>query len=114
MPDPEEIRTRLDSIKDPCSVVQSTPMGLDEMGLVKSVEVDEDGCVDIELRLTSPFCEMVAFMQQEAIKEVGAMDGVREVRVRHDSGFDWDHDLIKPPARQRRELRLHALRTTHG
>lgn len=106
----QEIRRRLDDIKDPCSVAQSIPTGLDEMGLVKSVEVDRDGRVDIELRLTSPFCEMLPFMQQEAARRVGLVEGVTAVHVCHDAGLDWDHDLMAPAARERRERRLRVLR----
>jgi len=105
-----EILRVLDEIHDPCSVSMSMPMGLDEMGLVKEVRVTPAGHVDITLRLTSPFCEMVPFMKGEAISRVAALDGVTRVEVRHDSGLDWDHDLIAPRAQERRRRRLGALR----
>lgn len=105
-----EVRDVLDQIKDPCSVAACIPMGLSEMGLIKTVQVDPDGSVDIELRLTSPFCEMIAFMRNEAMAKVGALPGVTGVTVRHDSGFDWDHDLIAPAAQARRQARMDMLR----
>jgi metal-sulfur cluster biosynthetic enzyme len=105
----EEIRRVLDDIQDPCSVANGTPMGLDEMGIVKAVEVGGDGTVEVTFRLTSPFCEMVAFMRQETIAKVGRMPGVTRVEVAHDSGLDWDHDLIAPAAQARRQRRLDAL-----
>lgn len=104
-----DVRSVLDQIKDPCSVAACVPMGLSEMGLIKTVEVGPDGCVDIELRLTSPFCEMIAFMKNEAEARVGALPGVTGVTVRHDTGFDWDHELIAPAAQARRQARLNAL-----
>jgi metal-sulfur cluster biosynthetic enzyme len=105
-----EVRGVLDQIKDPCSVAACVPMGLSEMGLIKTVRIDPDGSVAIELRLTSPFCEMIAFMKNEAIAKVGALRGVTGVTVRHDSGFDWDHDMIAPEAQARRQARLNMLR----
>lgn len=108
----DEIRRTLDGIHDPCSVAASVPMGLDEMGLVERVEVSDSGQVTIHLRLTSPFCEMVPFMKSEAIRRVGSLPGVSAVTVGHDSGLDWDHDMIAPAARRRRELRLSVIRRT--
>ena len=108
-PTESDVRLLLDEIKDPCSVAASVPMGLSEMGLVKSVAIEPDGRVGIELRLTSPVCEMVAYMRNEALARISQLPGVTDVRVTHDSGLDWDHDLIAPEAQERRRLRLDAL-----
>lgn len=105
----DEVRRLLDEIKDPCSIAASVPMGLDEMGIVKSVSVAPTGRVDVELRLTSPFCEMVAYMKTEAERKLGELPGVTDVCVRHDAGLDWDHDMIAPAAQARRRRRLLAL-----
>jgi metal-sulfur cluster biosynthetic enzyme len=84
-------------------------MGLNEMGIVKSISISSAGHVDIQLRLTSPFCEMIAYMSKEAIAKVGRLEGVSAVSVGHDSGLDWDHDMIAPEAQVRRRRRLHLL-----
>jgi metal-sulfur cluster biosynthetic enzyme len=111
--DETEVRRILDEIKDPCSVAASVPMGLDEMGIVKSVAIDGNGRVSVELRLTSPFCEMISFMRNEALAKIGNLPGVRSVAVTHDSGLDWDHDLIAPAAQARRQRRLDRMRDIH-
>jgi len=102
----KQVLACLDEIQDPCSVVNGTPMGLVEMGLVGSVDVSGNGDVDICLRLTSPFCEMIGFMKSEAISKIAALGGAGSVNVRCDSGFDWSPDLMSPAARRRRERRL--------
>lgn len=107
----KRIRALLDEIKDPCSVAASVPMGLGEMGIVKEVRIASDGKVDIELRLTSPFCEMISYMTKEALAKVGSLPAVTGVTVRHDSGLEWDHDMIAPEAQARRRHRLLMLRT---
>lgn len=106
-----EIHAALDDIKDPCSVAASVPMGLGEMGLVKAVEITGEGHVSIEFRLTSPFCEMIAYFKNEAIAKVGRIRNVSSVSVTHDSGLDWTPDFIAPAARARRQRRLDQL---HG
>lgn len=113
LPTEQDVRRCLDDIHDPCSVAAAVPMGLSEMGLVESVAIADSGAVQIGLRLTSPFCEMVPFMQKEAVKRVSALDGVTAVDVHHDAGLDWDHDLIAPAARARRDRRLQVMRRAH-
>lgn len=105
----EDVRGVLDGIHDPCSVAAGVPMGLDEMGIVKTIAVSDEGEVAVTFRLTSPFCEMVAFMRQETIARVSELPGVSAVVVDHDNGLDWDHDLIAPAAQARRRARLDSL-----
>lgn len=106
-----QIREAIDEIKDPCSVAASVPMGLVEMGLVESVGISVHGQVQVQLRLTSPFCEMVAYMMRETVARVSALPGVTSVSVTHDSGLEWDHQMIAPEAQARRSERLSKLRT---
>jgi len=105
----QRIRARLDQVKDPCSVTAGTPMGLDEMGLVRSVDVSDDGEVSVVLRLTSPFCEMIGFLKSSAIGEIEQLPGVASVTVESDSGFDWSPEDMAPHLQQRRSDRLSAV-----
>ncbi|AWK76259.1 hypothetical protein CBI38_32845 (plasmid) [Rhodococcus oxybenzonivorans] len=104
-----EIHRVLDEIQDPCSVSMSLSMGLGEMGLIEDVNVTSTGRVEIILRLTSPFCEFVPFMQGEALRKVRELEGVSEVVVTHDDGLNWDDDLMAPEAQKRRQRRLEAM-----
>lgn len=106
----ERILERLDEVKDPCSVTAGEPMGLAEMGLVKSTDVSDDGDVSLVLRLTSPFCEMIGFLTSQAEEKVGGLPGVRSVRVATDSGFDWSPEDMSPEMQHRRQARLSAVR----
>lgn len=102
----EDVYRLLDEIHDPCSVATSNPMGLVEMGIIKHVEISDDGDVRVDLRLTSPFCEMISYLQGEAMQRIGTIDGVASCQVTRDSGLEWDHDMMSPAAQQRRQLRL--------
>ena len=113
MPEPglrAAVLGQLDLIQDPCSVASGVPMGLTEMGLVGGVNIAPDGRVHIDLRLTSPFCHMIPFMQSEAVRLVGALPGVTAVTVAGDQGLDWSPEMISPEAQERRRLRLDATR----
>ncbi len=100
------ILTELDQIKDPCSLASGVPMGLDEMGLVDTVEIGDDGRVDIRLRLTSPFCHMIGFFHVEAKRRIMGLSGVTDVHVSADTGLDWSPSRISPAAQARRAANL--------
>jgi metal-sulfur cluster biosynthetic enzyme len=106
----ERILGRLDEIKDPCSVATGSPMGLAEMGLVKSVAISDDGEVDVVLRLTSPFCEMIGFLKSSAIEKIADLPAVATVSVESDSGFDWSPEDMAPHLQQQRQERLASYR----
>jgi metal-sulfur cluster biosynthetic enzyme len=105
-----EIHRVLDGIIDPCSVSHGVPMGIDEMGLVRSVEIDDDGHVVVDMRLTSPCCLMVGHFVNETKERVGALPGVRSVELRHDTGMEWTPSMIAPAAEARRQLALRVVR----
>lgn len=96
------IRTSLDEIKDPCSLAAGTPLGLDEMGLVKSVSIGPQGDVEVALRLTSPFCHMIGFFKTEATRRIEAIGEFRSVNIRADNGLDWSPSDMSPAARTKR------------
>jgi metal-sulfur cluster biosynthetic enzyme len=102
------IRRELEGIGDPCSVAAGTPMGLESMGLIKAVDVDPDGNVVVDLRLTSPCCLNVGYFDVEIRKAAEAVDGVRSVSVRRDIGLDWRPEMMSEDAKRRRRAKLAA------
>ena len=103
-----EIRACLREIKDPCSVATGHPLHLEEMGLVRSVEVDHAaGRATIDLRLTSPTCVMVGYFVTEIEKLVrDALPEITDVEVRFDHGFDWTPDMMSEDVKRARAERF--------
>lgn len=85
-----------------------TPLGLDEMGLVRDVIIAANGDVTIDLRLTSPFCHMIGFFQQEATRRVQAICGAERVTLKADNGLDWSPTLMSVAAKAKRAVHLAA------
>jgi metal-sulfur cluster biosynthetic enzyme len=108
----DEVMRVLDEIKDPCSVGFGDPMGLVEMGLVRSVDVSPAGEVTVCLRLTSPFCEMISFFKNTAVDRIRSLPSVEAVDVEADSGFDWSPEYMSPARQEQRRQRLAALRAS--
>lgn len=107
-PSPLAVRKRLDGIVDPCSEARGTDISIVEMGLLKSIEVD-DGTVHVELRITSPSCMMVGYFIEQAEDRVGNLPGVEEVTLETDAGLSWREDMMSEGAKERRRRYQEAL-----
>ncbi len=93
------IRAELNQILDPCSVVAGAPAGIDEMGLVRGLSLNEaPGGVAIEVRIgvTEPGCMMGASFAIKARERLEALAGVAAVDVQLDHRADWDPADIDP------------------
>lgn len=101
-----EVRRRLNSIGDPCSVANGVPMGVEEMGLVQSVDLDAAGNVIVKLRLTSPTCHMVGYFSVEMTDRLLEIPGIRSVEVVTDHGLDWSPEFMSDDAKRRRKAAL--------
>lgn len=110
----EQIYDRLRLIVDPCSAATTTPMNLVEMGLVRDVRISADmSQVDVDLRLTSPQCLMIAYMTKNARRLIADLPGVTTVEVHADNGLDWLPSYIEPEAQERRRRSLSLLAERH-
>jgi ATP-binding protein involved in chromosome partitioning len=62
-----------------------------ELGMVRSVEIADDGRVDVVVSLTTPGCPIRSHFQQAVADQVGRLEGVARVEV----GFDVLSDQEK-------------------
>jgi metal-sulfur cluster biosynthetic enzyme len=93
------IMAALNRVQDPCSVAARRAMGLVDMGLIDRVEIGNEGAVEVFLRLTSPACYLMPYLESESVAQVSACPGVTAVAVHPDEGLDWS------PARIAEHLR---------
>jgi len=109
--DRHALHEALDRVVDPCSNALGEPLGLREMGLTPSVDIDDaSGTVTVTMCLTSPCCEFGPTMALAAERELAAVPGVRSVTVTIDYGAAWTPAAIMPSATVRlSERRLHTI-----
>lgn len=88
----ESIRRALASVQDP-----EIRRPVTELGMVKDVDVDDDGTARVGIYLTVPGCPMKDTLRREVTAAVSAVAGVRDVVVELDVMSD----------EQRAELRRH-------
>ena len=79
MPTKDQITEALKSVIDP-----ELRHDIVSLGMVRNIEVHENGIVDVVVSLTTPGCPIRSHFQKGVMDAVGALDGVREVNV----GFD--------------------------
>lgn len=105
MTDRDRVREECREVVDPCSAATGSNLDIVEMGLVKSIDVTE-GDVTIELRLTTPTCNMVAYFVEEIERRVSSLPDVTSVVVEPDNGFEWTEDMMSDEAKRRRQAVL--------
>jgi ATP-binding protein involved in chromosome partitioning len=86
MPDREQILEALKAVIDP-----ELRRSIVELEMVRSIEIGEQGTVDVMVSLTTPGCPIRSHFQTAVAQAVGALDGVRNVNV----GFDVLSDTEK-------------------
>ncbi len=79
LPTTEEITEKLRAVIDP-----ELRRSIVELGMVRSIDVRDDGRVDVVVSLTTPGCPIRSHFQQAVAQQVSALEGVTGVEV----GFD--------------------------
>jgi len=103
-----QVRAILNGIIDPCSSAAGCPAGIDEMGLVRAVQITEGPTgtnVHVVIGVTEYGCLMGAPFATEAYSRLEAIPGIGVVFVELDQAFDWDRDDMRSDYVER--LRAH-------
>src|SRR5258706_11330333 len=99
------VRALLNTIVDPCSRAAGCVAGLDDMGLVRAVEISREAnglSIRVVIGVTEYGCLMGAPFAVEANKRLGELrsEGVSIV-VDLDDKFDWERDDMSAEYRSR-------------
>jgi metal-sulfur cluster biosynthetic enzyme len=98
-PDADQVRAVLNGIVDPCSAAAGAPAGLDDMGLVRDVQVEtgsEGTVVRVMLALTEPTCLMGIPFMATARERLEALPGIIRAEVSLASAFEWTPAELSP------------------
>ena len=79
LPTKEQVTQALTAVIDP-----ELRRSIVELGMVRSLEIDDDGQVEVVVSLTTPGCPIRSHFQQAVVEQVGKLEGVSGVGV----GFD--------------------------
>jgi len=79
LPTEEQIEEKLTAVIDP-----ELRRNIVELGMVRKIEIKDDGQVNVTVSLTTPGCPIRSHFQEAVVKQVSSLDGVTGVGV----GFD--------------------------
>ena len=92
LPSEEQVREKLTAVIDP-----ELRRNIVELGMVRSIEIKEDGQIDVTVSLTTPGCPIRSHFQEAVVSTVSELDGVTGVGV----GFDVLSDEEKGDLQQK-------------
>ena len=92
MPTKDQITEKLTAVIDP-----ELRRSIVELGMVRSIDIHDDGRVDVVVSLTTPGCPIRNHFQQAVVQNVSQLDGVKGVEV----GFDVLSDGEKSGLQQK-------------
>jgi FeS assembly SUF system protein len=75
------------------------PVDIYELGLIYSVDVNDDGAVEITMTLTSPACPVAESLPPQVQVKVSAVDGVTSARVEITWDPPWAPEMMSEAAR---------------
>ncbi len=92
MPTKDQVTEKLTAVIDP-----ELRRSIVELGMVRSIEIGEDGRVQVVVSLTTPGCPIRSHFQQAVVQNVSQLEGVNSVDV----GFDVLTDGEKSELQQK-------------
>jgi metal-sulfur cluster biosynthetic enzyme len=92
-PDSAAVMAAMNRVVDP-----EVGIGIADLGLVNTLEVDSAGNVSATVILTVPECPYAGQLGAQAVKGILKVPGVRRARVRLDPTLPWDPTRLSPEA----------------
>ena len=89
---PGRIRASDELVRAALSEVYDPEIGIDivSLGLIYDTHVDDDGLLNIDMTLTSPYCPLGSIIQTQAHAVCAGLPGVEDVRVNLVWSPPWD------------------------
>ena len=90
----EKIVKMLRTVYDP-----EIPVNVYDLGLIYSIEVDDEKNVHIEMTLTAPNCPAADFIIEDVRMKVESIDDVKSVDIQLVFEPEWDKDMMGEEAK---------------
>ena len=90
----EKIVKMLRTVYDP-----EIPVNVYGLGLIYSIEVDDEKNVHIEMTLTAPNCPAADFIIEDVRMKVESIDDVKSVDIQLVFEPEWDKDMMSEEAK---------------
>ncbi len=75
------------------------PVDVYELGLIYTLDINDEGIVDLEMTLTSPACPVAESLPMEVVEKIMTVDGVKDVNMQVVFKPRWTKDRMSEEAR---------------
>lgn len=75
------------------------PVDIYSLGLIYSVDINDEGIVHIKMTLTTPFCPVAESLPMEVQQKVAQVDGVQDAHIEVTWDPPWSKDMMSEEAR---------------
>lgn len=90
----EAIVAMIKTVYDP-----EIPVNVYDLGLIYSIEVDDDKNVRIDMTLTAPNCPAADFIVEDVRMKVESVQGVKNVEINLVFEPEWDREMMTEEAK---------------
>lgn len=91
LPSREDVEKALEAVHDP-----HVPVSLRRMGMLREIEIGEDGTVTVQVCIPCMGCPGVGMLRENVREAVLAVPGVKQVNVEEGWHLPWSRDMIEP------------------
>ncbi len=90
----EKVVEMLKTVYDP-----EVPVNVYDLGLIYKIDVKDDGCVDIDMTMTSPGCPAMEFLMEDVHQKLESIEGTKDVTVNLVFEPLWNKDMMSDEAK---------------
>lgn len=90
----DQVMEAIKTVYDP-----EIPVNIWELGLIYSVEIDEENKVHVKMTLTSPACPVAESLPMEVQEKIMQVEGITDVDLRVVFNPPWTKDKMSEEAR---------------
>ena len=94
LPSKDDVVKALEAVHDP-----HVPVSLRRMGMLRDIEIREDGVVNVQVCIPCMGCPGVGMLRENVREAVLSVPGVTGVEVEEGWHLPWSRDMIEPEVR---------------
>lgn len=90
----ERIINMLKTVYDP-----EIPVNIYDLGLIYRIDLQDDGCLVIDMTLTAPNCPAADFIMEDVRQKIESIDGIVSAQINLVFEPEWDKDMMTDEAK---------------
>lgn len=90
----EEIIEILKTVYDP-----EIPVNIYDLGMIYKIDVQDDGCLDMDMTFTAPSCPAADFILEDVRSKVESVQGIKMANINLVFDPAWDQSMMSEEAR---------------